>query len=125
MSVLKEKERKAWKWFTTTDMEDPASLSFRQPLTYVSYSQTSLTLSDVFGNYRVFLLVPQCMKNRYNTGWQMSWSARAALYKISEIDENILSEHRLFCHKFKICPDLRAFWELLIEQCGLNIFYKR
>ena len=113
MSVLKEKERKAWKWFTTTDMEDPALLSFRQPLTYVSYSQTSHTLSDVFGNYRVFLLVPQCMKIWYNTGWQMSWSARAALYKISEIDENILSEHRLFCHKFKICPDLRAFWEWL------------
>ena len=36
----------------------------------------------------------------------MSWSARAALYKISEIGENILSEHRLFCHKFKICPAL-------------------
>ena len=63
MSALKEKERKGWKWFTTTDMEDPALLSFRQPLTYVSYSQTSHTLSDVFGNYRVFLLVPQCMKN--------------------------------------------------------------
>ena len=124
MSALKEKEQKGWKWFTTTDMEDPALLSFRQPLTYASYPQTSHTLSDVFGNYRVFLLV-QFMTILCNTGWQMLWSARAALYKISEMDKNILSEHRLFCHKFKICPDLRAFWELLIEQCALNILNKR
>ena len=50
---------------------------------------------------------------------------RAALYKISEMDENILFELRLFCYKFKICPDLRAFYELLIEQCSLNILDKK
>ena len=100
MSALKEKEQKGWKWFTTTDMEDPALLSFRQPLTYASYPQTRYRVADVM-------------------------ERRAALYKISEMDKNILSEHRLFCHKFKICPDLRAFWELLIEQCALNILNKR
>ena len=101
MSALKEKEQKGWKWFTTTDMEDPALLSFRQPLTYASYSQTSHTLSDVFGNYRVFLLVPQCMKIWYDTGWQMSWSeGQRCRYKIYEMDKNILSAIYIMCLVF-------------------------